>query len=549
MIIREITRLCFIFKKAICGLFIVAIVNGLLINALPVTLKLLINDINNANVTTIFLQHALIYSLLYLLSILNKSCYDLIWMKLRPNMQLRIADALMQKILYNCHLLLQSYSIGNLASKLTDIENGIPIIIRAIIEQIFASLVAIVISSVVLYQISPFFSIAFVLWAAIFLAVSYALSSKIIKKAQNVARARAYKNELKIDTLNNALSVYFFDGIAKEIEILQNRYKRYILSIESRDILLIKISIFQGLSFVIYLGSCFAMILFSKVNDFCTEGDIALLLSLNISLLQVLSRLSNNIIDFIEEYGATKEGLRLVGDIGKKSLSQINLGKNATITNADISFQDVCFSYDHKKQILDKISFDIKQGQWVAFVGPSGSGKTTLINLLMKLVKPCKGLITIGGKNIEDIDIVGKVGIIHQNSKLFNRAIIDNITYPNDNIAHSEIYNVAKLTLSHEFIIAKENQYQTKVIENGFNLSGGQKQRIAISRALMQKFNITIFDEATSQIDSETEDKILKNLKSKFKNQTILMISHKDNFLKYADRVFYFANGTITEKP
>ena len=216
----------------------------------------------------------------------------------------------------------------------------------------------------------------------------------------------------------------------------------------------------------------------------------------------------------------------------------------------DIQFKNVSFSYDKERPTLKNINFDIKQGQKIALVGPTGSGKTTIANLLMRFYDIDEGEITIDGRNIKDYKIGPlrkKIGIVLQDTFLFNGTLLENIRYGRLNATDEEVIIASKLARAHQFIKHLPNQYETMVQSGGANLSQGQRQLIAIARAMLANSDILILDEATSNIDTLTEIEIQKGLETLSKNRTTFVIAHRLKTIENADCIFVIQNGEIIE--
>lgn len=222
----------------------------------------------------------------------------------------------------------------------------------------------------------------------------------------------------------------------------------------------------------------------------------------------------------------------------------------------NISFKDVSFSYKNKgkekdNEVLYGISFDIKPDETVAFVGKSGSGKTTLTKLLMRFYDPNSGDIYIDGENIKDVklkDLRKAIGIVPQDPVLFNETIGFNIAYGKPEASLNEIKEAAKKASLAEFIETLPKKYDTIVGERGIKLSGGQRQRLAIARAILYNPEIIIFDEATSQLDSENERSIQEALENLKKKKTTIIIAHRLSTVMKADRIVVFDKGKIVEE-
>lgn len=221
-----------------------------------------------------------------------------------------------------------------------------------------------------------------------------------------------------------------------------------------------------------------------------------------------------------------------------------------SLDNIDIKLENVSYSYDKKRTILENINIDIKEKQTVAFVGESGSGKSTITSLLLKIDEVDKGAITFNGINLNDIpfDVLNKkVGFINHNAYIFNTTIRENIKMGKKDATDEEIYAVLKEANLDSFVKNLPNKLDTKVGEGGNLLSGGQKQRLCLARTIIKNPDIYIFDEATSNIDVESEEKIWESIEKLSKDKTVIIISHRLLNVKNADTIYMLENGVIAE--
>lgn len=216
----------------------------------------------------------------------------------------------------------------------------------------------------------------------------------------------------------------------------------------------------------------------------------------------------------------------------------------------NIKFDNVIFTYDENKKIIDQMSFEIHPNEKVAFVGKSGAGKTTIFSLITRLYTVTNGDIFLDGYSINDLDcnsIRNNMSIITQNPYIFNFSIKDNLLLAKEKASMKEIRNACKLACIDDFIMSLPDKYNTMVGENGVVLSGGQKQRLAIARALLMKTEIILFDEATSALDNETQHEIqqaIENLKGEY---TILIVAHRLSTVVDSDRIFVVDGGKILD--
>jgi len=235
-----------------------------------------------------------------------------------------------------------------------------------------------------------------------------------------------------------------------------------------------------------------------------------------------------------------------------KGESNIDLnpdGYKETI-KGDIEFKNISFGYGSSSLILKNINFKVSPGETIALVGITGSGKSTITKLLSRLYDPIDGKISIDGIDLKNWSIEAlrsQMAIVEQDIFLFSKTIKENILLGNPNATISDIENAAKLANAHDFIMNTTDGYDSKIGERGTKLSGGQKQRIAIARAMIKKPKILILDDASSAIDSKTEDEINKAIKDVLKHQVSFLITHRIAQIRHADKIILLDDGEILD--
>jgi ATP-binding cassette, subfamily B, bacterial MsbA len=213
-----------------------------------------------------------------------------------------------------------------------------------------------------------------------------------------------------------------------------------------------------------------------------------------------------------------------------------------------IEFRDVTFSYDSVHPVLHNVSLAIDQGERLAIVGPNGGGKSTLINLLCRFYDPQQGQVLIDGVSLRDVslqDLRSRIALVTQQTELFNETILHNIRYGRWDASEEEVIAAAKLARAHDFVSGFPDGYQTMVGPNGQRLSGGQRQRIALARAFLRNAEILILDEATSQIDVDSEKLIHDALAEFGQQRTLIMITHRESTLALATRIVRVDYGKL----
>jgi ATP-binding cassette, subfamily B, bacterial MsbA len=217
--------------------------------------------------------------------------------------------------------------------------------------------------------------------------------------------------------------------------------------------------------------------------------------------------------------------------------------------NDKIEYRDVSFTYE-TEEVLSNIKVEIPKGRIIALVGPSGGGKTTFVDLLPRFYDTVSGGIYIDGTNLKDFridDLRSLMGIVTQESILFNDTVFDNIVFGKEGVTKEDVIAAAKVANAHEFIMAMEEGYETNIGDRGTKLSGGQRQRISIARAVLRNPPILILDEATSSLDSESEKLVQDALLAVMKDRTSIVIAHRLSTIKFADQIIVLEKGKIAE--
>lgn len=216
-----------------------------------------------------------------------------------------------------------------------------------------------------------------------------------------------------------------------------------------------------------------------------------------------------------------------------------------------VDFQHVYFRYEEGKNILTDVSFHIEPGQTIALVGPTGAGKTTIINLLSRFYDVNEGTVKIDGYDVRDVTLRSlrkQMGVMLQDTFIFSGTIIENIRYGNLTATEEEVIQAAKIVRAHDFIKDLKDGYETVVEERGSTLSAGQRQLISFARALLADPKILILDEATSSIDTKTEELLQEGLQQLLKGRTSFIIAHRLSTIKNSDKIFYIDGGRIVEE-
>lgn len=277
-------------------------------------------------------------------------------------------------------------------------------------------------------------------------------------------------------------------------------------------------------------------------------GTIVAMTSYTSSFWQPIMNLSNIFNNFINNIAYLErifETLDEPATIADKPNAQ-DIGD----ITGEVKFDDVTFSYEQGKTVLEHISFDVKPGESVALVGPTGAGKSTVVSLLSRFYDLDSGKITIDGKDISQAtlhSLRSQMGIMLQDSFIFSGTIYDNIRYGRLDATEEEIREAAKIVCADEFISEMKDGYMTEVNERGSKLSGGQKQLISFARTLLSDPKILVLDEATSSIDARTEKLLQQGLQRLLVGRTSFIIAHRLSTIKNCDKIMYIDNKGIAE--
>ncbi|WP_435414741.1 ABC transporter ATP-binding protein [Polaribacter aestuariivivens] len=382
-----------------------------------------------------------------------------------------------------------------------------------------------------------------------FLSISIFVLSKVIHKRSTIVQQYLSKLTTFNQEFFSGISVVKSYGIEKQIiqdfDEIADQSKEKNIHLQQANALFFPLMILLiGLSnlIVIYVGGQ------KYINDEIQIGTIIeFLLYVNILTwpVAVVGWVTSMIQQAEASQARINEFLDEVPEIQNHNNSPTNL-------IGEVAFKNVTFTYDDTNiTALKNISFTVKPGETVAILGKTGSGKSTIIELIARLYDTKEGEILLDGKNIEDAnlnDVRNQIGFVPQDPFLFSETIENNIKFGKEDATEQEIIKAAKDAVVHENIIDFPRGYKTILGERGVTLSGGQKQRVSIARAIIKNPKILIFDDCLSAVDTETEERILENLKKVSQNKTTFIISHRVSSAKNADKILVLDDGKITQQ-
>ncbi|ARD85747.1 metal ABC transporter permease [Rickettsia bellii] len=439
---------------------------------------------------------------------------------------------------------------GGLSRSIERGTKGIEAVLRYSLFNILPTSVEIIlVSGILWYVYGIWFSFTILVTMSIYVLYTFLISTWRISFAREMNQSDNTANNRAIDSLLNFETVKYFSNeeyeASKFNEALQIYEKSATKTTNSLSILNI------GQDVIISLGLVALMILSAtKINQGkMTVGD---LIMVNTYLFQLSIPLS--ILGFA--YREIKNALVGMEDMFNlldipEEVEDSKDAKELTISKGEVAFKEVNFAYNQERPILHDISFTIDSGKTLAIVGSSRAGKSTISRLLFRFYDINSGSITIDGQDIRGVtqsSLRKAIGIVPQDTVLFNDTIYYNIAYGDNSASYDEVIAASKNAHIHEFIISLPEGYETQVGERGLKLSGGEKQRIAIARTLLKNPSIYVFDEATSSLDTKTEKLIQASLKEISEHYTTLIIAHRLSTIIDADEIIVLDNGYIVER-
>ena len=298
-----------------------------------------------------------------------------------------------------------------------------------------------------------------------------------------------------------------------------------------------------GVSIILWYGGN------SVINGSITAGSLVAFLTYAVNISNPIKRLSR-VIGNIQKALAAAQRVFDVLDL-PETIKNAPDAKALPKVKGDVRFNDVSFAYNENEEVLSHVSFEVKPGEMIAFVGPSGAGKSTVASLLPRFYDATNGSITIDGQDIRKVTLDSlreQVGIVPQETVLFNGSVYDNILYGRLDATREEVEAAAKAANAHDFIMQLPNGYETMLGDRGMNISGGQRQRISIARAILKNPQILILDEATSALDTESERVVQEALDRLMVGRTSFVIAHRLSTIKNADKIMVLEKGQLIEQ-
>jgi len=438
---------------------------------------------------------------------------------------------------------------GALAKYIDRGTKGIDFLLRYVLFNVVPTFFEIfLVSGILFYLYGPWYAVVTLTTIGLYSYLTFQITEwrNVFRKRMNQADNNI--STKMIDSLLNFETVKYFNNEAYEFNRLDKSLEDYELAANQSRHSLSLLNIAQ--TFIIMLGITIMLVMsaFGIKNGDIDVGGFVVINAYMLQLYQPLNFLGS-VYREIRQALTDMENMFSLLEVSQVSKDDLEDMPQSNV--AEIRFDKVSFDYDIRRTIIKNISFTVPNGKKVAIVGPTGAGKSTISRLLFKFYDPKEGGVYINNININKISqesLRKMIGVVPQDTVLFNDTIYYNIAYGNTDASKEEVIIAAKNADIHNFISTLPDGYETIVGERGLKLSGGEKQRVAIARTILKNPKIFFFDEATSALDSSTEKEIQKNLESVSKDKTTLIIAHRLSTAANADNIIVLDKGIIIEQ-
>ncbi len=539
------------YKGRVLGAFSLLILAKLANVSVPLALKEIVDRLQDPT-TSLFLP--LLFIVLYGLLRFGNTAFT----ELRDSLFARVLQRAMRGVIYDVFRQLHQQSLrfhlerrtGGLAA---DIERGarsIRFLINFSLFNIGPTLLEILMVAGILFaKYDPWFGGITLMTLAVYIAFTVLVTNWRLEFRRTMNETDAAANARAVDGLLNYETVKYFNNEDYEAARLQQALKRAEDAAVKSEVSLALLNIGQAAIIAVGVTAMMWLAAHGVAERRMTLGDLVLV---NAYLIQLFIPLNFLGTVYREIRNALTDMEKLFGILHKvPEIQDAPDARALVVTRGEVRFEDVSFAYDPRRPILQGISFTIPAGRKLAVVGSSGAGKSTIARLLFRFYDVTGGRILIDGQDIRQVtqrSLRAAIGMVPQDTVLFNDTLYHNIAYGRPEASREEVLEAARAAHLDRFVAGLPEGYETRVGERGLKLSGGEKQRVAIARAILKNPPILVFDEATSSLDSTTEQAILEELKRISENRTTLVIAHRLSTVVDADEILVLEEGRIVER-
>ncbi len=466
-----------------------------------------------------------------------------------PQFRASIRSTVFNYVKSHSHEYFASNFSGNIANKLADLPTSCQTVLEIFCFQFVTAAVGVTIVLFMMWHTKPLLAELVLIWLCIHISITFIFLRSGNRLWEAHSESVSVLTGKIVDVFSNILNMRLFARGKFEADYLKKFQDDEIYKSKKALWQIAMMQIGLGLNGMFLIISMVLLLIHGWVNHWVTLGDFTQVAMQSFWLLGWIWYISFQLTMFVREKGTIDNALGLI----RKSHDLVDV-KDATpiyITNGEIEFDHVTFTYQENKPVFEKLNLIIPAGQKVGLVGFSGSGKSTFVNLILRFYDLQSGQIIIDKQNIAAVQqdsLREQIAMIPQDPALFHRSLIENIRYGRLDANDEEVIKASKLAHCHEFIEKLDDGYESLVGERGIKLSGGQRQRIAIARAILKNAPILILDEATSSLDSVTEKLIQESLHTLMSGRTTIVVAHRLSTLVDMDRIIVFHKGEIVEE-
>lgn len=439
---------------------------------------------------------------------------------------------------------------GGLSRDIDRGTSGISFLMRFMVFNIVPTLLEIImVMGILWYNYGVYFSLIVLISIVCYVGYSVKATEWRTGYIREANKADSTSNTRAIDSLLNYETVKYFTNEGYEAKAYDNNLAQWEQAKIKNRLSLFALNGGQALIIAISMTSMLGLAAYQVTHEQMTLGDFVLI---NAFMMQLFIPL--NFLGFVyrEIKGSMANIEHMFNLLGKQpKINDMPDAQGLNVTEGSIRFEQVDFGYNNKRKVINQLSFDVKPGQKVAVVGDSGSGKSTLVKLLFRFYDPGNGSISIDGQDIISVtqqSLRQHIGIVPQDTVLFNDTLFANVHYGNPDASEEAVYEAIKLAHLDKFVDSLPDKAATTVGERGLKLSGGEKQRVAIARTILKNPEILVFDEATSSLDSHSEQAILRAIRQVSKNKTSLVIAHRLSTIVDSDNIIVMRQGQLVEQ-
>ncbi len=484
---------------------------------------------------------------------------DVIWRvsnfaewKCEPFARRKLLSTAYDYVQYHSYSYFQNTPSGTIISKLKGILDGYDTVFSNLHHVVGKHFCVVFVSIFVLLIVNTSVFFFMLIWCILFTVIMLPMALKLSQLSNEAAERKHEVIGFFSDNITNIFSLFYFAKRQTELknanDLMLKHYVPSQITLYKYDF---KFSVIGSTLYWIMLISVFLFMIYLRKNAKISTGDFLFVMLTTIAISFDLWSFMTGLCDFMKEIGDFKSSFSILAT----PHAEVDAPEATAfaISEGGVVFKDLSFAYGEGNPVFSQLNLTIKPGEKIGLIGHSGAGKSTLISLLLKNFKPTSGDILIDNQTIHDItsdSLRQQIALIPQDIMLFHRSIGENIGYAKDNATQDEIKQAAKFANIHEFIESLPEKYNTLVGERGVKLSGGQRQRIAIARAILKNAPIVILDEATSSLDSITEQEIQQsiNLILEESKATVIAIAHRLSTIRDMDRIVVMEGGIIIEE-